>query len=340
MSFKVTLKPSGHSFEVGEDEVILDAAIRRGLSMQYGCRNGVCGSCKGKVVEGEINYPGGLPGAISEAEDAVGQVLLCSARARSDLILEVHEIGSGNEVPVRKMPARVVRLERLAPDVMRLDLKLPDTERMQFLAGQYIDILLADGRRRSFSMANAPHDDACLVLHVRRVEGGEFTNHVFEGMQEKDILRIEGPFGTFTLREESPRPMIFIAGGTGFGPIKSVIEHAFQEGVTRPMYLYWGTRDRAGLYLNDLAQSWAARENFTYVPVLSEAKTEDNWQGRTGLVHETVMEDFSDLSSYDVYVCGPPPMVEAARQGTAQKGLSRRQFFYDSFDFADDSGKK
>ncbi len=336
MSFKVTLEPSGHSFDIEENEVVLDAAIRHGLSLQYGCRNGVCGACVGKVVEGKIGYENGLPGAISEAEDAVGQALLCCAKAKTDLVIEAHEIGAASEVKVRKMPSRVVKLERLADDVICLYLKLPDTERMQFLAGQYIDILLQDGRRRSFSIANAPHNDEFIELHVRLIEGGEFTGHVFETMQEKDILRIEGPFGNFTLQEASDRPMIFVAGGTGFGPIKGIIEHALQEGVTRPMFLYWGVRAKADLYLNDLPEAWQQQENVSYVPVLSEPKESDEWQGRTGLVHEAMMQDFASLTSYEVYASGPPVMVEAVRQGVALKGLAGKYFYFDSFEFAND----
>lgn len=336
MSFKVTLAPSGHSFEVEEGEVVLDAAIRHGLSLQYGCRNGVCGACKGKVVEGEIEYPGGLPGAVSDAEHAIGQVLLCSARPTSDLIVEMHEIGHGSEVKVRKMPSRVVSMEHLAEDVMLIKLKLPDTDRMQFLAGQYIDIFLADGRRRSFSIANAPHDDEFLELHVRLVEGGEFTGHVFDGMKEKDILRIEGPFGNFTFEEESQRPMIFIAGGTGFGPIKAIIEHLMQEGVTRPIHLYWGARIRDGLYLNSLAETWAQQPHISYVPVLSEPSAADDWPGRAGLVHQAVAEDFANLSGFDLYVSGPPALVEATRQMVVAKGLPNSQLWFDSFDYADD----
>ena len=336
MSFKVRLEPSGHRFDIEENEVVLDAAIRHGLSMQYGCRNGVCGACIGKVVEGKIAYDNGLPNAINEAEDAVGQALMCCAKAKTDLVIEAHEIGAAAEVKVRKMPSRVVKLERLADDVVRLYLKLPDTERMQFLAGQYIDILLQDGRRRSFSIANAPHDDEFIELHVRLVEGGEFTAHVFDGMQEKDILRIEGPFGSFTLQEESDRPMIFVAGGTGFGPIKGIIEHAIQEGVARPMFLYWGVRALDDLYLNDLPEAWQQQDNFSYVPVLSEPKDTDQWQGRTGLVHEAMMQDFDSLASYEVYASGPPAMVEAVRQGVALKGLAGQYFYFDSFEFAND----
>lgn len=336
MSFKVTFEPSGHSFNVEPDEVILDVAINKGLPVQYGCRNGVCGACKGKVVEGEVVYPAGLPDAISDAEHAIGQTLLCCARATSDLVIEMHEIGQGSEVKIRKIPTRVVALERLADDVICLKLKLPDTDRMQFLAGQYVDILLSEGRHRSFSIANAPHDDALLTLHVRRVAGGEFTNHVFDGMKEKDILRIEGPFGMFTLAEESDRPMIFVAGGTGFGPVKAIIEHAFQEGVTRPIHLYWGVRSQADLYLNELAELWAERDNMTYVPVLSEPAENDDWQGRSGFVHQAVLDDFVDLSGFDLYVSGPPAMVDAMRQGAIAKGLPNNQLCFDSFEFAND----
>ncbi len=337
MSFNVKLEPSGHRFEVEENEVMLDAAIRHGLSMQYGCRNGVCGACVGKVIEGEISYDNGLPSAINEAEDAIGQVLLCRAKAKTDLVVEVHEIGATNEVRIRKMPSRVVKLEKLADDVVRLYLKLPDTERMQFLAGQYIDILLLDGRRRSFSIANAPHDDEFIELHIRLVEGGEFTAHVFDGMQEKDVLRIEGPFGSFTLQEESDRPMIFVAGGTGFGPIKGIIEHAIQEGIGRPMFLYWGARSQEGLYLNDLPEAWQQRDNFTYVPVLSGTKSGDQWLGRTGLVHDAMLADFDRLASYEVYASGAPAMVDALRQGVAMKGLAGQYFYFDRFEFANET---
>jgi len=336
MSFKVTLEPSGHCFEVEADEIVLDAAIRKGLSVQYGCRNGVCGACKGKVVEGSIDYPNGLPGAVSEAEDAIGQALLCCARAASDLVIEMHEIGRGSEVKVRQLPSKVAAMEQLADDVMLLKLKLPEADRIQFLAGQYIDILLGDGRRRSFSIANAPHADEFIELHVRLVEGGEFTGHVFHTMKLKDILRVEGPFGNFTFSEESDRPMIFVAGGTGFGPIKGIIEHIFQENVDRSIHLYWGARDRAGLYLNELAEQWAGRDNVTYIPVLSEAKSDDHWSGRTGFVHQAVMDDFADLSGFDLYVSGPPAMVSAMRQGAVSKGLPNSQLWFDSFDFAND----
>lgn len=334
MSYKITIKPSGHTFEAEAGEVILDAALRHGLSIPYGCRNGICGACKGKIVAGAVAYMDGRPGALSPTEEAIGQAVCCQASARSDLVLEIHEVSSSQEVPIRKMPARVVKMERLTGDVMRLFLKLPDSERIQFLAGQYIDIILSDGRRRSFSIANPPHDDQFLELHIRLIDGGEFTSHVFNAMKEKDILRIEGPFGTFYLREESPRPIICVAGGTGFAPIKGMIEHAIQGEMQQPIYLYWGARARQDLYLDALPLAWRERSNIHYIPVLSAPQSEDLWQGRTGYVHQAVLDDFADLSGAELYVSGPPAMVDAMRQGAILQGLPKEQFHFDSFDFA------
>ncbi len=331
MSFKISIEPSGRSFNAEANENILDAGIRHGLALPYACRNGVCGACKAKVVSGEIDYANGRPAALSETEAAIGQALLCSCHARTNLVLEIPLVGDSSQLPVRKLPARVVRMERLAADVMRLHLKLPDNQRLQFLAGQYIDILLKDGRHRSFSLANAPHDDALLTLHVRRVEGGEFTDHVFEAMAEKDILRIEGPYGTFVLNEDSTRPIIFVAGGTGLAPIQAMIDHLHAEASTRPLLLYWGVRDAKDLYL-DPAALWADFTSLRYIPVLSSAS--EHWQGRRGLVHEAVLADMQDWSGYEVYVAGPPPMVDAARTGFIAAGLAETDFHCDSFEFA------
>jgi CDP-4-dehydro-6-deoxyglucose reductase len=249
-------------------------------------------------------------------------------------VLEIHEVTSSQELPIRKMPARVVKLERLSADVMRLFLKLPDSERLQFLAGQYLDILLSDGRRRSFSIANAPHDDQFIELHIRHIDGGHFTGHVFNAMKEKDILRIEGPFGTFYLHEASPRPIICVAGGTGFAPIKGMIEHAIQAELKQPIHFYWGVRSQRDLYLNALPTAWQVHGNIHYIPVLSAPLPEEQWQGRTGFVHQAVLDDFSDLSGYELYASGPPAMVDAVRHGAALHGLPKEQFHFDSFEFA------
>jgi len=250
------------------------------------------------------------------------------------MTIKVHLVTSGDEIEIKKMPCRVVQKEFLAHDVVALWLKLPTNERLQFLAGQYIDILLKDGRRRSFSIANAPHDDEFIELHIRHIDGGDFTGHVFDSMKTKAILRIEGPHGSFYLREDSDRPMIFMAGGTGFAPTKGIMEHAFAEKVANPMYLYWGARAKRDLYMNDLAASWAAKhDNLTFVPVLSEPTADDNWQGRTGFVHEAIVADFDDLSGVDIYACGPPAMVHAGKDAFAELGFDLEHYYSDAFEF-------
>ena len=331
--FRVTLQPSGHEFEVEQGESVLAAALRQGFVLPYGCRNGACGSCKGKILEGGVDYGTYQEKALPAAEKAAGKALFCQARPLSDLVLEARTIGAVKDIPIKTLPCRVQKMERLADDVMLLYLKLPANERLQFLAGQYLEFLLRDGSRRSFSMANPPHDDELIQLHVRHVPGGHFTDHVFGKMKERDILRFEGPHGTFFLREDSAKPIVFVASGTGFAPIKSVIEHALAENVRRPMTLYWGGRRPKDLYLNDLPLKWAAEHaGFRYVPVISDALPEDGWSGRTGFVHRAVMEDFPDLSGYQVYACGVPVMVDSARRDfVAQCKLPEEEFYADSF---------
>lgn len=337
MGFKIVISPSGKTFEAEKGESILEAALRQGINLSYGCRNAVCGACKGWLLKGEISYEDLVPMALSAEDKAAGKVLFCGAEPRSDLEISVEEIASSQEIKVEQYPVRVVKLDKLAPDVMRVYLKLPEACRMQFFAGQYIDILLRDGRRRSFSLANAPHDDELVELHIRYIDGGEFTDHVFRDMQAREMLRIEGPLGGFYLRETSPHPMIFVAGGTGFAPIKGIIEHAIAENVSRPMFLYWGARAEIDLYLNDMPQAWAQQGALTYVPVLSDVNEADGWQGRNGYVHQAVLDDFPDLSGYDVYAGGPPVMVAAARDAFSAQGLSEENFFYDAFEFSKDS---
>ena len=339
MGFQVRVEPGRHSFQAESDETILEAALRQGLSLPYGCRNGFCGSCRGKVLTGEVEHGAAPIEVLSNADRAAGFALFCCAMARSDLRIESREVRSFEDIPIRTLPARVQRLIRAAPDVMIVELKLAANERLQFLAGQYVDILLKDGRRRAFSLANAPHADTCLQLHIRHAPGGQFTTQVFEIMKERDILRLRGPLGTFILREESPKPMLLIAGGTGFAPIKAIVEHAIAEESQRPMHVYWGGRGRADLYLLELAQQWPLlHANIRFTPVLSDLPTEAQWDGRTGLVHHVALADHTDLSDYQAYVCGSPAMVAAARQDfLARCDLPADEFFADSFDFAADT---
>jgi CDP-4-dehydro-6-deoxyglucose reductase len=325
---KVTVQPSGHAFEVQEGESVLTAALRQDIVLPYGCRNGACGSCKGRILEGRVDYGVYQKKALTDEDKAQGKALFCQARPLTDLVVEARTIGAAKDIPVRTLPCRVQKLERLADDVMGVHLKLPANERLQFLAGQYIEFLLKDGSRRSFSMGNAPHDDELIQLHVRHVPGGQFTDHVFGKMKERDILRFEGPLGTFFLREDSHKPIVLVASGTGFAPIKSVIEHALRRNIARSMVLYWGGRRPKDLYMDALARQWPIK----YVPVVSEALPEDRWTGRTGFVHRAVMQDFPDLSAHQVYACGVPVMVDAARRDfTQQCRLPEDEFYADSF---------
>ena len=335
MSFSVRVQPSGHTFRVEEGESLLDSALRQGYTFPYGCRNGGCGACKGKILEGEVDYGTRRPPALSEEDISRGLGLFCQAKPKTDLVLEVKEVGAPQDLAIKILPTKVQKKEFLADDVVRLYLKMPDSERLQFLAGQYIDILLKDGRRRSFSIANAPHDDDLIELHIRHVEGGDFTAYVMDTLQEKDILRIEGPHGNFYLREASKSPLIFVAGGTGFAPIKGIIEHALAEGLNQPMYLYWGVRDVKDLYLLDLPNSWAKHlPNFHFIPVLSEPSQALAPGMRSGYVHEAVIADFPNgLAEYEVYASGPPIMVHAGFDAFKQHGLPEAHYYSDAFEF-------
>ncbi|MEB4589747.1 CDP-6-deoxy-delta-3,4-glucoseen reductase [Candidatus Thiothrix sp. Deng01] len=339
MTFKVTVQPSGHTFQAEANEPVLEAGLRQGVALPYGCRGGACGACAVTILSGQVAYPNGEPSALSPAEQANGKALLCLACAQSDLAIDAPQVGLEPDIEIKVLPVRVEKMRKLATDVMELTLKLPASERMRFLAGQYVDILLRDGKRRGFSLANAPMNDQFLELHVRHVPGGHFTGHVFNEMKEKALLRIEGPLGSFYLRE-SERPLILMGGGTGFAPLKAMLEQMMAQGMDKPVHLYWGVRAKADLYMDGLAQQWAAQQpQLTYTQVLSEPKAEDAWQGRTGWVHAAVAADFPDLSGFDVYLSGPPPMVQAAKTAFLAQGLPEAQLFYDSFEYSPDTLK-
>ena len=335
MTFDIQTQPGGIHFQAEPGETLLAAALRQGVVLPYGCRGGMCGSCVATLVAGRVSYPSGNTQALEGREP--GACLTCQAVAETDLILEVMEIKTASQIEVRTLPCRVVDKQALNHDVMRLHLKLPDNQRLPFLAGQYLDFLLEGGKRRAFSIANAPHDDEFIELHVRHVPGGQFTSFIFDALEEKAILRIQAPLGTFTLREASARPIILIAGGTGLAPIKGIIEHALYIGVTRPMHLYWGVRRQEDLYLPDLPLTWAREHaNFSYTPVLSEP--DSGWTGRTGFVHEAVLADHPDMSGFDVYLAGPPIMVQSGSTAFAAAGLAHDHMFSDAFEYAKPSG--
>lgn len=334
MTYQVTLNPSGHSFAVEENALLLDAGLAQGIGLPYGCKSGVCGSCKAKVVSGTVSHGTANELALSPAERDQGITLLCCASARSDLTLEIREAPGADDFPVKTMPARVQTMTVAAPGVMIVQLKLPASDRLRFRPGQYVHILLKDGQKRSFSIANAPQVEDTLELHIRQVAGGQFTEQVFSSMKPRDILRLEGPLGSFYLDEDSTAPIIFLAGGTGFAPVKAMVEHAINRGITRPMHLYWGAGTPDGLYLDALAKDWAERRaDFRYTPVVSGAA--DGWSGRTGLVHRALMDDYADLSGHQVYACGAPAMVDAARSDLVnQRALPTAAFFADAFTFS------
>ncbi len=334
-SWSLSLQPDDRIITVRAGETLLDAGLREGLPMPFECRNGGCGVCKCTLLHGEISLLPFQESALNAADRAAGRTLLCCAQALGDVEIEYVPLPGARALPVKQYVARVTQLEPLAADVMRLCLQIEGATALAFHPGQYINIVLDDGAKRSFSFATAPHAGGDIELHVRRVAGGRFTSVVFDTLRVGDSLRFEGPLGAFTLREDSLKPIIFVAGATGFAPVKSMLEHAFHSALQRPMTLYWGVRSLPDLYLGALAEQWAREHaHFTFVPVLSEPRAEDHWTGRTGLVHEAILADFPDLSSHQLYACGSVQMVQAAYPAFMQHGISSDDCFSDAFHLA------
>jgi len=335
----VRLHPGGERFEVLDDESVLAAGLRAGLHLPHSCRGGSCGACEAKILAGELYYPNGFPPGLTAPEARAGRALLCQARARSDLVLEARALAVPEEVRIRRLPCRVESREHLCHDVMRLVVKLPSLEPFAFLAGQYVDFLLEDGRRRSYSMANPPHESERLELHVRRVAGGDFTAQVFDQLGERTLLRLEGPLGGFWLREDSERPIIMVAGGTGFAPVKSMLRHLAHRGARRTVHFFWGVRRPRDLYEGAVVARWMRECDWLrFTPVMSEAIPEDGWRGRRGWVHDAVLEDYPSLAAVDVYAAGPPPMIAVIQELFPAHGLPQGRLFFDSFEFATNMG--
>ncbi len=344
MSFNVTVQPSGRAFVAQADEALLAAAIRQGIGLPYGCKDGACGSCKCKKLEGSVTHGPHQSKALSPEEEANGFILTCCATAHSDVVIESRQVTDESAYPIKKMPVRIASMARASHDVMVVRLQLPASDVFKYHAGQYVEFLLRDGDRRAYSMGNAPHtqsDTPGVELHIRHMPGGKFTDHVFGPMKEKEILRIEGPYGSFFLREDSTKPMVLLASGTGFAPIKALIEHLQFKNIQRPAVLYWGGRRPADLYMNDWVQARLAEmPQLSYVPVISDALPEDNWTGRTGFVHKAVLQDFADLSDHQVYACGAPIVVDSAREEySAVAGLPPEEFYADAFTTAADKAR-
>lgn len=337
MVFQVTLNQSGNQFNVEESETVLDAALRTGHVIPYSCRSGNCGSCKARILSGSIDYGEYKGNILTDNDRNRGVALLCQAHPLEDLVIEAREIVVPEEIEIKLLPCRVMKLDKLNHDVMCISLQLPQNQKFNYLAGQYIDILLRDGRRRSFSIASAPREGRGLELHIRQVPDGFFTNQVFNTMKERDLLRFQGPLGTFFLRHESDRPVLFMAGGTGFAPIKAIVEHAIEQNVKRPMHIFWGARTEPDLYLNDLAHEWATHlSHVKYTPVLSEVSPDGSWSGKIGWVHEVLLQHYPNLEEYELYMSGPPPMINAGYDAFIEHGLSEDDLYFDSFEFAAD----
>lgn len=339
MTFSVIVQPAGREFSAQPDETLLAAAIRQGIGLPYGCKDGACGSCKSRLLQGRVVHGPHQDKALTAAEEAAGAILTCRATPQTDCVIEARQVTAVGQYPIVKLPMRVSTIERRGDDVIVLTLQLPANQPFQYHAGQYIELLLANGLRRSYSMATAPEvANGRMELHLRHMPGGVFTDHVFGAMKAKEILRAEGPYGSFYLRDDSARPIVLLASGTGFAPIKAIVEHMRAKGLDRPTTLYWGCRCRADLYLHDWAQAAAAELPWlTYVPVLSDAAADDGWTGRAGLVHQAVMADQPDLSGHEVYACGAPIMVDSARRDFVGRCALPEEFFYaDAFTSAAD----
>jgi CDP-4-dehydro-6-deoxyglucose reductase len=337
---RVIVRPRDRLFDVDPGERVLAAALSQGLNLPHSCRGGSCGACRARLVAGRVRYPRGRPLGLTAADEAAGVVLLCQAEALSDLTLEARELESADDAEVKRLPCRVERLERRAPDVMALHLRLPAVETFRFRAGQYLDVLLPGGRRRSFSIASPPHDAALLELHVGRVAGGLWSPRVFDTLAPGALLTVEGPFGQFGYREPAaPGPAILVAGGTGLAPLKAILRSVLEGGGTRALHLYCGARDAAGLYEDAwLAALGARHANLRYVPVLSAPGALARAHDRRGELHAAVLADWDELADAEVYAAGPPALIAALRATLPARGLPPERLYFDSFELAADGG--
>jgi len=339
MLYKVTVHPSGHQFDVEKGESILEAAMRHNIDLPYGCRGGACGSCAGYLVEGEVYYDE-EPMALDDEMKANNQALFCIAKTSQDLHISIDEISGLENLEVKQLGCHVSSKNHLCHDVISLQITLDNNERLQYHAGQYIEFILQDGKRRAFSIANAPHKDDLIELHIRHVDGGLFTDFLFQSMPEHSALQIQGPLGSFYLREGRKRPLILMGGGTGYGPLKAMIEHIEYVGFNQPVHLFMGVRALRDLYMDEMVKQWISKNSsLTFVPVLSDPMGEDNWQGDTGFVHQTVAQQFKDLSGFDIYMSGPPPMVNAAVDLFTRQGASKDNMFSDAFEYSTDASQ-
>ena len=329
---RATLHPDGFGFDVGAGETILDAGRRAGVELPHACRGGRCGLCAAGLLAGQVSYPQGPPPAAELRAIGPTDVLLCRAHAATDVTIDVRPIRGVGVPGVQRLPARVASVERVGAELAKVWLRLPRAEPFVFRAGQYLDIVLADGARRSYSIASPPHDGDLIELHLRRGTPGGRGAQLFDQLAPRGLLEIEGPRGNFAYTEpataDAVRPLLLLAGGTGFAPVKSILRHVLDGGSVRPLRLYWGARTRADLYDHAWLEAAAARHpNLSYVPVLSEEASSPGF--RFGLIDSAVLGDHAELSGVDVYAAGPPPMLAAVRAALTARGLPLARFFCD-----------
>lgn len=325
MTFSVRVAETGITFPCEPREFVLDAAERAGYSMPSSCRKGACNTCEAELIEGEVEQRGR---GRRTARD--GMALMCRAQPRADLTIRPRRFERIDIFRRKMITTKIFRRAAPAPDVTILTLRFPIGLRAPFKAGQYLQVVMEDGDRRNFSMANAARENDGAELHIRHVPDGKFPIETLSKLSAGDPLQVELPFGDFYLRT-SARPVVLLASGTGFAPIRSIIATAIHAGNTRPMHLYWGARKPEDIYLAEMPARWADRLPwFSFTPVLSEPPS--SWTGRTGLVHNAVLEDYRGLSETEVYACGNPLMVTAAqRDFTEGHSLPDAQFFADAF---------
>jgi CDP-4-dehydro-6-deoxyglucose reductase len=347
---RISVFNSNLEFRAAPDQTLLDAALDASLNLPHSCKGGNCGACRARLLRGEIHYPGGPPLGLSDAEAAEGLILLCQATGRTDLLIETFAMRLADAVTIKRLPCRIARTQALSHDVLGVWLQLPVAEAFTFEPGQYIDIMLSGGRRRSFSIASPPHDSRPLELHVRRVAGGEFTDRLFHQNPERTLLTMEGPLGQFAYRDQPPGgepqggqppgstapPMLLIGGGTGIAPLISILRHVIENGIDRDMRVYWGVRSERDLYAHARLEKLKVRAaRMRYVPVLSEPSLA--WRGRSGWVHEAALQDIDDLDAHEVYAAGPPAMIAAVQREFRARGVAASRLYFDSFDYAPDT---
>lgn len=327
---QVTITPSQTQFETQADETILEAALRQGYNLPNACQSGMCGTCIAQVVSGEVVLGDYDDCALTDEDAAAGMVLLCACQPKGDVVLDLPAYEGAKAIAPRTMPARVAHVD-IRGNMALLRLALPKSPPFKFYAGQYADILYK-GTVRSYSLANAPSDNGVMEFHVRLREGGVFSPALFSGsLKVGDVLRVRAPLGAFTLHNNSHKPLIFIATGTGFAPIKSLLHHLRDTDPSRSVHIYHGAQTADGLYDEAaLCELLYLLPNARYTPVLSRA--DDAWQGARGYITEHVLHDYADLSGYEVYACGSIDMIRASKQAfTAQRGLPETAFYSDAF---------